>query len=517
MKEKPSVVHIDDEDDFLEVFKLTFKDRLEITSLINSSDAIEKIKTQKFDAIITDYEMPKINGLELLKNVRQHCPDKPVIFLTGQGNEEVAREAFKAGASDYFTKDFGFAHKEKMINSVITSIEKHKTEQALHMSQEMLTELVNNMTSGVVVFEANDEGDDFFIKEFNCAAEKIEKVSKDEVINKSVLEVFPGIREFGLFDVLRRVWITGLPEKFPLKLYKDDRIKGWRDNYVYRLSSGHIVTIYDDVTEIMKAKEALKASEHKFRQLFHNANDLIFLRKVTSPGQTGNFIEVNDVACKKLGYSRDEFLKMKLDDLIVPEYKEFYTIQLAKLFREEHVTYETVLISKDKKRLHVETSSHLFELSGEKVILSIMRDISERKKIRSELLNSDVGIKYLSEDAPFAYQSLDENGFIQEVNKYWLFLTGYSEAEVIGKWFGHFLTPESRVDFIESFALSKESGTIQNIEFNLILKNKKVIAVEFEGKIIQDENGITRQAHCIFKDITRWLQLLKATGYTILK
>jgi len=70
--------------------------------------------------------------------------------------------------------------------------------------------------------------------------------------------VFPGVREFGLLAVLRRVWETGNPEHFPIRLYQDERIKGWRENYVYRLPSGDVVAVYDDVTERMQAEEALR-------------------------------------------------------------------------------------------------------------------------------------------------------------------------------------------------------------------------------------------------------------------
>jgi K+-sensing histidine kinase KdpD len=75
-----------------------------------------------------------------------------------------------------------------------------------------------------------------------------------------VLDVFPGIRDFGLFDVFQRVWKTGRPENHPVGQYQDDRITGWRDNAVYKLPSGEVVAVYSDETERKIAEEALKKS-----------------------------------------------------------------------------------------------------------------------------------------------------------------------------------------------------------------------------------------------------------------
>ena len=76
----------------------------------------------------------------------------------------------------------------------------------------------------------------------------------------SVLQVFPGIKDFGLFELLKRVWQTGKPENHPVAMYNDERISGWRENFVYQLPSGEIVVIYTDETSRMEAEQELKQS-----------------------------------------------------------------------------------------------------------------------------------------------------------------------------------------------------------------------------------------------------------------
>src|SRR4030042_6174765 len=100
---------------------------------------------------------------------------------------------------------------------------------------------------------------------------KKEKTRKKNVIGRSVLEVFPAAKEFGLFDVFKRVYKTGIPEKYPISFYKDDRISGWRRNYIYKLPSGEIVAVYDDITRQKQAEESLKISEEFSSSLMENS------------------------------------------------------------------------------------------------------------------------------------------------------------------------------------------------------------------------------------------------------
>ena len=126
---------------------------------------------------------------------------------------------------------------------------------ALRESQGRFKGMFDNMSSGVAIYDAVDDGENFVFVAFNSAGERIDKVARKDVIGKRVTEVFPGIVEFGLFDVFRRVWRTGEAGHHPVAFYKDERITGWRENYVYRLTSGELVSIYDDITDRKRAEQ----------------------------------------------------------------------------------------------------------------------------------------------------------------------------------------------------------------------------------------------------------------------
>lgn len=132
-------------------------------------------------------------------------------------------------------------------------------------------ELFETIPSGIAVYEAVDRGRDFIIRDINPAAERIEKIARQHATGRRLSEVLPRIEEFGLPDVLRRVWKTGRPESFPMHYYQDSRISGWRDYFVYRRVHGEIVAVYEDVSGQMHMQEELERRERKFRLLFEKA------------------------------------------------------------------------------------------------------------------------------------------------------------------------------------------------------------------------------------------------------
>jgi PAS domain S-box-containing protein len=144
------------------------------------------------------------------------------------------------------------------LSAVRAQTERRKAEAGLRESEYRFGELFNQVTSGVAIYGVRNNGQEFIVQGFNRAAERITKVAKDVVIGRSVTEIFPGVEEFGLLDVFRRVWETGNPEQYPLTLYKDRRISFWAENTVYRLPSGEVVAVFDDVTEKKRAERQSK-------------------------------------------------------------------------------------------------------------------------------------------------------------------------------------------------------------------------------------------------------------------
>ncbi len=133
-------------------------------------------------------------------------------------------------------------------------------------SEFIYRQLFTHSTSGVAVYEAIEEGRDFIYKDLNQAGEKFDRISRDEVIGRRVTELFPGFQELGLLQVFRKVWQTGESEYLPVFFYKDDRVEGWRVNRVYRLPSGEIVSVFDDISGQKQAEREKKAMEYRLQR-----------------------------------------------------------------------------------------------------------------------------------------------------------------------------------------------------------------------------------------------------------
>ncbi|MBW1855849.1 MAG: response regulator [Deltaproteobacteria bacterium] len=138
-----------------------------------------------------------------------------------------------------------------------------ETQEKLRESEARFKAVFNNMSSGVVVYEVVNDGEDFFIVDLNKAEQKIGKIKKRKALGKSVFKIFPEIKDSGLKEVFKRVWKTGKPEHRAVTLKNDKKETNWREYYVYRLPSGEIVSIFDDISGKKKAEEEQAALQEQ--------------------------------------------------------------------------------------------------------------------------------------------------------------------------------------------------------------------------------------------------------------
>ncbi len=139
-----------------------------------------------------------------------------------------------------------------------------------------------------------------------------------------------------------------------------------------------------DITDRKRAEKELEKSRGWYRALYDSVADAIFIHHMTADGFLGTFIEVNDVACRLLGYARDELLRLSPVDIDVSESEMDAPAIARQLSRHQSLTFERVIGSKEGRRLPVEIHAKAFEQEGELMVLSIARDLTERKKAEEE-------------------------------------------------------------------------------------------------------------------------------------
>ncbi|MBI5351044.1 MAG: PAS domain S-box protein [Chloroflexi bacterium] len=181
-------------------------------------------------------------------------------------------------------------------------------------------------------------------------------------------------------------------------------------------------------TRINQTKEELFESEELYRLLFNNGNDAAFVSlRRAGENMPDRFLLVNDIACQRLGYTREELLQMGPLDISV----SLPTIPktMEKLAIDKSVIHEEIHITKDGREIPVEISTRLFELNGKQVNLSIARDISERRQAEETLRLQSAAL----DAAANAIIITNREGTILWVNPAWSALTGYSPQEAIGQ------------------------------------------------------------------------------------
>jgi PAS domain S-box-containing protein len=148
---------------------------------------------------------------------------------------------------------------------------------------------------------------------------------------------------------------------------------------------GILISIIRDISERKQTEKDIKESEEKFRNLFNNANDALFVYEINNNFMNEKFIEVNDVACRNLGYTKEELLNMSCDDLTAVESKETVAQFIKVLQRERFGIFESNHKTKDGRSIPVEVNIHVFNQNGKDVALSIVRDVTQRKVVESSL------------------------------------------------------------------------------------------------------------------------------------
>ena len=117
-------------------------------------DALDRLATDPVDCIVSDYQMPETDGLELLTEVREQYPDLPFILFTGKGSEEVASDAITAGATDYLQKETGTDQYTILANRIVNAVEQYRTREAMARTERRLVELADQSRDVLWLFDA---------------------------------------------------------------------------------------------------------------------------------------------------------------------------------------------------------------------------------------------------------------------------------------------------------------------------------------------------------------------------
>ncbi|MBW2130550.1 MAG: PAS domain S-box protein [Deltaproteobacteria bacterium] len=263
------------------------------------------------------------------------------------------------------------------------------------------------------------------------------------------------------------------------------------------------------LAECIETKNAIEDTGERYRILFDKINDAVLVHQPRHPDRPGLFIEVNKEACRKYGYSKEEFSRLTVENIVYHGGGQPFRERIRRLFKEKHILFESVHRTKEGTCFPCEVNAHLFDFQGKPTILSIVRDITDRKRAEEALREErDRAQKYL-DIAGVIFLVLDRNGTVSLVNRKGIEVLGYSEEEILGKnWFDTFIPEENR-EPLRGFFQGMIEGKLQPVEYHenpILTKDGNIKIIAWHNSILRDKEGNISGTLSSGEDITRQKQ-----------
>ncbi len=379
------VLYVDDERDVLEIGKrfLEKSGEFAVDTCPSVLKAFNHLKTVRYDAIISDYQMPEMDGIEFLKNIRSEGNSIPFIIFTGRGREEIVIDALNAGADFYLQKgnDLKSVYTE-LIHKIQHSISKRQVDQALKKSECNYRNLIENAREAIAVVQ-----DDEF-KMFNPQCVKISGYSENELLTNPFTQfLHPEDRDQVFEQYSKRINGENIPSHNPFRLIRKDGTIRWVDlNSIAIIWEDRPATLnfLIDITEQKNAEDALRDSKALYHEFFKTSLDSLFFTTLD-----GKWFDFNDSLIELFGYeTREEMLQIPVISVYAhQENRDYFTKHIEqKGYIKE---YPAQGIKKDGTIFDVLITAvcRRNEDGSVKGYLGTIRDITEYNKTKAQLLN----------------------------------------------------------------------------------------------------------------------------------
>src|SRR5688572_23044130 len=341
------------------------------------------------DVILSDYTLPRFDGMTALSLARERAPSIPFLIVTGSVNEETAVGCMKAGATDYLLKS-NLARIGPAIHAALersrAQAQKTNAEAALASSERRFRSLVQNSSDLVTILAP-----DGTILYASDSAHRIVGYAPADLVGSSLLS-YLGAEDAGTVQSLLQNGNGKTNGAGPIEfsLRRGDGSPVWLEAVGTNLLSDStirgIVLNARDVSERKRADRALRESEERYRDLFDNASDLVCMG-----APDGSLLYVNQAWKTGTGYGEEEIGRMQLLDLAHPDCRTRYAEVLERVLQGERLDHvELVFLPKNGTAMTVEGNlSCTFKDGQPSVIRGIFRDVTERKRVEEHLRRAE--------------------------------------------------------------------------------------------------------------------------------
>jgi PAS domain S-box-containing protein len=506
-----SVLYVDDESTLLEITKLFLEETKEFSLVTKTSaqEALVLLKDHSFDAIISDYQMPEMDGIAFLKAVRERLGDIPFILFTGRGREEVVIDAINNGADFYLQKggdpEAQFA---ELAHKIRQSVARKQAERSLMDSERRLSDIIDFLPDATFAIDRSGK-----VIAWNRAIEEMTGIPNSEMLGKGNYAYaipFYGSRRPILIDMINEpdekilqfyshIYRVGntLTAETDLPVPKGNRISVLATVSLLYNQNGDIIGAIESIRDITERKRAEEELVLLKTSVDHAYDEVFWL------GFEGNILYVNEAACTATGYSREELLSMSIFDLDT-NYPPDVWVRSVNDLRESKTHY---ILTKHRRKngtvIDVEIMSSYVRKGDNEYSFAFVRDVSDRKHTEDALRESEENFRKIFENSAFGITLVRPDLQFMLVNPAWISMLGYTQEEFRKMSFADITHPDDLQENIENIrALAAGTIPVYSTEKRYIQKDGSILWGAVKVTTVRNPDGTLRYFLAQIDDIT---------------
>jgi PAS domain S-box-containing protein len=402
------VLHVDDDSALAETaaaFVERASDRIEVETVHRAAAALDRLRASDVDCVVSDYDMPRCNGIELLEAVREAYPDLPFILFTGKGSEEAASDAISAGVTDYLQKERGTDQYEILAHRITNAVTASRSVAESEARRHRLEQILKTVPGCVVQLDTDGR-----FTYANRRATEVLGLSQSAVTDRTYNDP-----EWGIMDLdgdpipdeelpFRRVHESGEP------LYGFQHTIEWPDGTqkVLLVNGAPLFAADRTVDSVVFSLVDVTERYDRERTLAETERRLQFALEATDMGVWEWHIETNDVVWDRtlervIGLDPGEFegTLEAFEERVHPDDRANVRAEVERAVETDGM-YETEfrMIHADGDVRWVAVRGQLIEGDDGRRIVGIHQNVTERGRLQSELAATTERYRTLVENVP---------------------------------------------------------------------------------------------------------------------
>jgi len=335
-------------------------------------------------------------------------------------------------------------------------------------TEEQLAAVSNAAPVGIHAYDLGPDGGLTF-RGGNPAADAMLKIDHRQFIGRPIEDVFPALAGSEVLERYRWAAAYGEPWHVESLPYVDGWIQGTFELHAFQTAPGQMAVMFSDVTERRQMEQDLRRTQFA---IDHVAEAAFWM------DSQGRFVYVNEQACRSLGYSHAELLRMGIHDIDPSFFPEAWQAHWQDLKAHTTLALQTFHRTKDGREFPVEVTDNFVEFEGQEYNCAFARDITGRLRAQAALRESEQRYRLLAENATDVIASHDLDGTIVYVSPSCRSVLGYEPAEMVGHRVHEFIAEDSRSEVGARLGSIPANRVVYTVQYQFVKKDGSRVWME---------------------------------------